>query len=211
MEPSTRDILVEFMNTHLKQRGHEFLPPLPVPTSKNGHKNKQNQSSTTGNNSKDYRKSLNEICQSLNEISNELHEFISKAYNDKFRESIDVINLEEPDYQALDTIADELFRQDITWFHILTFLHYGAELACKAIEGNDDSDESYNMVYQIIDWMCKYIDKKLLKWIKKQDGGWMSINDYKDPKNKGLRHYLGYAAFFAFVGGLYLCSKFTSQ
>lgn len=190
MEPSTRDILVEFMNTHLSKRGHRIRQSSPM------------------NRSKEYRKSLNEICQSLNEMSSELHEFISNAYNDKFRESIEVINVEDPDYEGLDRLADTLFSPDIAWFHILTFLHYGAELACKAIE------VSYNTVYGIIDWMCRYIDTKLLDWIEEQ-GGWMSIKSYREQENKHMRQkysaFLGMAAFAVVTGGLYLCSKFTGQ
>lgn len=213
MEPSTRDLLVEFMDNHLSKRGLR-LPPV-IPSARNGRG--RNQSSLM-NRSKEYRKFLNEICQSLNEMSSELHEFISNAYNDKFRESIEIIDVEYLDFEGLDRLADTLFSPDIAWFHILTFLHYGAELVCKGIEVSEfkgyNHQESYNMVYCIIEWMCKYIDTKLLDWIEEQ-GGWMSINSFREHENKHLKQrynaLLGMAAFAVVTGGLYLCSKFTGQ
>lgn len=212
MEPSTRDILVEFMNTRLAKRGHRSLPKLSV--ARNGHR--RNQSSY--NRSRDYRRSLYDICQILNEMSSELQEFISNTHHDKFREALEIIDLEEPDYGSLGRLADTLFCPDISWFHILTFLHYGAELACKGFEAYYNNDEQgYEMVYRIIDWMCEYIDGGLIDWIKGQ-GGWMSIKDYKEYKEdeyKSVRPkystFLGIAALAVVTGGLYLCSKFNGQ
>lgn len=213
MEPSTRDILVEFMNTQLAKRGHRSLHKLPV--ARNGHR--QNQSSNFK--SREYRsmkKSLNDICRSLDEMSSELHEFIKNAYNDKFRQSIDIIDIENPDYEGLNRLADTLFSPDISWFHILTFLHYGAELACKGFEWRTYNNEEggYEMVCKIIDWMCKYIDTKLLNWIEEQ-GGWISVLGYKEHECKSMRPkynaFLGFAAFAVVTGGLYLCSKFNGQ
>lgn len=197
--PSSRDIIIEYITTHLKQRGHNWQPP-----------EQEHQSNGT---QEDYQNALSKISQSLNEISNELQEFIHKAYNDRFRESMKVLEHTNFDCESIDTLADELFNPDITWLHIVTFLYYGAELACRAIEisQEDDNDDGFDMVSKIITWMCNYTDKNLSQWIANQEGGWKSINIHKGSRNKGVKHYFGIAAFAAFVGGLYLCSKFTVQ
>lgn len=45
------------------------------------------------------------------------------------------INVEDPNYEGLNRIADTLFSPDIACFHILTVFQHGAEqLPCKAIE-----------------------------------------------------------------------------
>lgn len=197
INPKTKDIIVQFINSHLEQRGYcRHLSNDETPAKHN--------------------KKLDQICQSLIEISNELKEFISNSYNERFKESISLLDLNNPDFEALNTVADELFSEDITWFRIMTFLYYGAELSCRAMqvnnynheEGEEEEEELY-MVSLIIDWMSTYIDRNLSEWISEQEGGWTSVNNYRNVKTKGKRHYFGIAAVAVFVS-LYLCSKYTS-
>lgn len=185
-EPSTREIVEEFIKAHLRQNGHPDWQPHQPDTRRKDDL-------------------LNKICQSLIKISNELQEFIDRTYRDRFSEAIDIIDPESPDFTALEIIAGELFSEGITWIHILTFLNYGAELARRAMD-----NEGEQHVSQIIDWMCNYIDKNLSRWIAKQDGGWLSINT-DGAKNKSVKSFgnFGIAALAVFVG-IYLCSKFPS-
>lgn len=143
---------------------------------------------------------MSEICQSLISLTDELKEFINEVYHDRFREAIDIIDPKKPDFDGLEAVAHELLSNDITWFHILTFLYYGSELASR-MDGGE----------QIINWMCNYIDQNLSQWIGQQEGGWSSINSYR--RNRGQKNYLGVAAFagVCIAGGIYLCSKFIIQ
>lgn len=204
MSRPTKDIVIKFMDTHLKQRGHkrpvreiekETKPPLSDIDQAN----------------------VDHICQTMNQISMELQEFITKAYNERFKEIIAALDSHHTDNEALNTVADELFSRGITWFRIVTFFYYVAELASRVLdEPGKSSDERHKTVAKIIEWMCQYIGDNLSQWIGKQRGGWLAITTEQTTNDsfenhKGLKNYFGVAAVAVFLGGLYLCSKFSIQ
>lgn len=206
MSHPTRDIVVKFMDTHLKQRGHK----KPVRQIENKSPSSSSSPSETD------QAQIEQICQSLNEISKELQEFITKAYNERFKEITAALDSHQTNYEALNTVADELFSRGITWFRIVTFFYYVAELSSRVLDQpRKSSEERHKTVAKIIDWMCKYIDDNLSQWIGEQENGWLGITEHRKNgsfvDHKGLRSYFGMAAVAAFVGGIYLCSKFTIQ
>lgn len=203
MSHPTKDIVVKFMDTHLKQRGHKN-PVRGTDKSIKSSKSETDQAE------------IDQICQSLNQISEELQQFITKAYNERFKEMTVALESHQTDYEALNTVADELFSRGITWFRIVTFFYYLAELASRVLDQpKKSSEERHKTVAKIIDWMCKYIDNNLSQWIAKQDNGWLGITEHTTngsfANHKGLKNYFGVAAVAAFLGGLYICSRFTIQ
>lgn len=202
------------MDTHLKQRGHKN-PVRGTIDKSSPNKSKSSHTSTTKATTVTDQAEIDQICQSLNEISNELQEYITKAYNERFKKITADLDSHTSDYEALNTVADELFLEGITWSRIVTFFYYHAELSSRVLDQpKKSSEERHRTVANIIEWMCKYIDDNLSQWIDREGEGWLGLTKQTTngslEHDKGLKNYFGAAAIAAFVGGLYLCSRFTA-
>ena len=164
-------------------------------------------------------------------IDREFQIFVETKYQDRFTELTEPLitrlknGSKQKYYDAFKSIADELFSTGVSWTRIVTFLVYSAELINKVIElpNQKDKEKTFKMVSQIISCVCRYFDENLLQWINEQDGGWENIIEYTKGLNhnygmnadngsgRGLKQYIGVAAFAVVIGGLYLCAKLTVQ
>lgn len=217
-------IVVEFIADHLYERRenssshHELFDRLkeePVCSNGNDH-----------DEALDDRPDHEPILEGLLIIDREFKSFIEKEYKN-FSELTEPLvtrlksGSEQRYYQAFKTIADEIFAGVIKWEHIVTFLVYSAELVNKIIDlpNHNDQEKTFKMVSQIIRGVCRYFDENLLQWIDQQQGGWNNIIESTKGSTdnncktscRGVRQYIGVAAFAVVIGGLYMCSKLTAQ
>lgn len=169
------------------------------------------------------------IVSRLVSIDREFQIFVNNKYDDRFTELTEPLvsrlkgGSSRKYYEAFKTIASELFLGQISWIRIVTFLVYSAELVNRVLTEppQNDRDKTFKMVSQVIKCTCRYFEENLLQWIEEQDGGWNNIIELTkgaDDNNKngsgtcrGIKQYIGVAAFAAVIGGLYLCSKLTVQ
>lgn len=229
---STVDIVVEFMNNHFQRSdlGWRFKDKdEKLLTQENIKRSERNQAK--------YQEKLEQVSTYLNEISKELFDFIRDgSYNSRFDEMTSTfmqINTSNNNINSdanntfikFTLVADGLFAGSrIDWINIVTFLSFGADVACRVIKEikKDNKKECYEVVLQIISCMCRYIDKNLMKWIMEQDGDWLSLKQvtngsgtrarhFNDSHNKTIGQYLGIGALVALLGGLYICSRFSVQ
>lgn len=222
---STVDIVVEFVNNHFQRSelGWQFKD-------KDEKLLQQDVIKRSERNQPQYQPKLAEVLNNLNEISRELLQFIRDgSYNNKFDEmtatfipvktSSDSHNI----FIKFSLVADGLFADTrIDWINIVTFLTFGAEVACRVVREikNDNKGECCEIVLQIISCMCKYVDEYLMHWIMEQDGDWLSLSQvsnttrvrqFNNNHNKTLGQYLGIGALVTLICGLYICSKFSVQ
>lgn len=232
-----RELVIRFIREHLHEREkHPEWLFERLAKEKQQHQPSQspqsNSSFSTTNDGDNLTEPQREIVQnSLTKIARDFEIFIGNKYNDRFPELTEPLipklknGSKQKYYEAFKAISDELFSQDISWSHIVTFLVYSAELTNKVLElpPQNDKDKTFKMVSQIIKSICRYFDDKLLQWVENQETGWLDVVEYEkqaersmngkhdDANYRGVKQYLGVAAVAAIIGGLYLCSKLTVQ
>lgn len=202
----TRDIVGKYMNNYLPAKFHQ------------NNTRDDNNDEVRFNSDQEYCQRLDEVCRSLAILSNELKSFVKEVHKDRFKDLTSNIVTEIKDDRprlksALKKIADELFSQGINWSHIVTFLVFCAELQCRSLEISNNTNGA-RLRSLLNNWICKYIDENLMQWIDEQEGGWLDVTAIiteRENKKKSIRNYMSVAAIAAFVGGLYLCSKFTAH
>jgi len=126
-------------------------------------------------NSNGRRNVINCLCtlsQSMRTtFSEQLSQMCAKLDNE-------VADLTTLDYESFQDVANELFSQGIKWGHIVCLLVFGSELILTTINDNP----SRELIDNISQFLCTYLNDNLLNWIN-DHAGWQGLINYCNENN----------------------------
>lgn len=217
----TRDVVVEFLRAYLSRRGVDCWQPRDF---------KQMEKRWA----KDHKHYYNIVCSATDAllyVSEDLRHFMESSQREtKFEAmaknlSTRIVETRSVQTEAFKAIADEIFREKITWSNIVTFFLYFSEIILRIVDTEENLHSDGEMVNDIIKWMCKYIDRNLVQWINAKTDKWENLyedpiyvqarrNEAKSrmkPTSKSYFGRMGLAAVAILAGSLYLGSKLAVQ
>lgn len=154
-------IICEYLKAELQVNGHSWKPKLEIDQS--------------------------ELILSENRRQNVVECLIvlSRSVRRAYRTQLDRMcseltakldDLTSLDYESFKTLADELFRDEIKWSHLVCLLVFATELILAELQSNPSRELIENVHY----FLCTYLNQqRLLTWINEQRA-WHGVLAYSN-------------------------------
>ncbi len=100
---------------------------------------------------------------------------IEKSGPGEFEGMLDTLSLDENNWRSiLGTVIDEMFRQQIHWGLIVTFVVFMSRATLYCAE----RDSLQELVPELLVYTDTTVNEKLLSWIQ-EHGGWQALDKYE--------------------------------
>ena len=153
-------IICEYLKEELQVKGHSWKPKLRVDQSELVLRENRRQNVIehlvvlSRSARRAYKVQLGRMCSELNDRLDDLGSL---------------------DYESFKTLADELFRDEIKWSHVICLLVFATELILTELESNP----SRQLIENVHFFLFTYLSAHLLVWINEQ-GAWDGLLAYSN-------------------------------